>query len=190
MGCVPAPVQPAKKKKKKTMKLADLNHSGAEYLRRANVAIIKLVKGAMASRVEIWKRKCHVHLTALHGPLYEAVKAGNHQIAAMHIRKGASPNWVSYLDELHNAPLHHAAQRGDAEICGLLLSNGANFDAENCFRYSALHFAAKVGSKPVCRMLIQALPRAPCPAGAHHAQHEYNGGADRPVRTYMRRTSN
>lgn len=64
---------------------------------------------------------------------------------------------VDCLDENGMTPLQHAAYRGDAAVCRLLLDHGADVnDNHHDHRYTALMFAALSGNVQVTRLLLEA----------------------------------
>ena len=57
---------------------------------------------------------------------------------------------------LHKTPLHHAAARGDADLCRVLLDAGADVDKANEEGDTPLLLALRAGSVEVARMLMDA----------------------------------
>ncbi|KAK3859456.1 hypothetical protein Pcinc_034434 [Petrolisthes cinctipes] len=64
---------------------------------------------------------------------------------------------VNEEDSSGMTPLHHAAYKGNVELCKLLISHGADVNSDSHdHRYSPLHFAALSGNTECCQQLLTA----------------------------------
>jgi len=71
------------------------------------------------------------------------------------IKKGADPNWKNpAISQFENTALHHATFKGNAELCKILLENGARTEIENRLGNKPLIFAAYYGHTECARILL------------------------------------
>ena len=68
------------------------------------------------------------------------------------LRNRANPNEKD--DCYKKTALHYAAQKGNIDICQLLISNRANPNLKDSEEKTALHYAAEKGISDVCQMLL------------------------------------
>ena len=54
-----------------------------------------------------------------------------------------------------NTPLSYAAEKGDTELCKLLLEHGAEVNAEDKNGKMPLHLAKEEGHTETCKLLLQ-----------------------------------
>jgi ankyrin repeat protein len=83
--------------------------------------------------------------------LFVAVKNGDLQWVRDCIRERAN---VDARDNNNWTPLHHAAEKGYAELVNILLQNRASINAENNGKATPLHFAARNGHIKVVEALL------------------------------------
>lgn len=94
-------------------------------------------------------------LAAEETELLQAVSKGNVQEACRLL--GLKTVRINCLDEHGMTPLMHAAYKGRAELCELLLRHGANVNCnEHEHGYTALMFAGLSGNKEITRMMLEA----------------------------------
>lgn len=85
--------------------------------------------------------------------LWEAVARANFEIAALLLEWGASPNAGHPLS---GPPLLHAAAFGESRLLTLLLQNGAEVDAADAKRFTALHYACFCSHLDAAQQLLRA----------------------------------
>jgi cytochrome c2 len=88
---------------------------------------------------------------ALAGPLHDAVKRGDIELAAELIAGGED---VNEIDRNSGSPLHAAAIWSDAELAALLVDAGADVNAEHRLMGPPLNAAALKGNVGVAEILI------------------------------------
>ncbi|XP_078278066.1 ankyrin repeat and MYND domain-containing protein 2a [Rhinoraja longicauda] len=94
-------------------------------------------------------------LTEEESELLQVISEGNVQEAGRLL--GSRNVRVNCLDQYGMTPLMHAAYKGKAEMCKLLLQHGADVNCnEHEHGYSALMFAGLSGNKEITRMMLQA----------------------------------
>uniref|UniRef100_UPI00398F4E39 ankyrin repeat and MYND domain-containing protein 2a n=1 Tax=Pristiophorus japonicus TaxID=55135 RepID=UPI00398F4E39 len=94
-------------------------------------------------------------LTAEESELLQVISEGNVQEAGRLL--GSKNVRVNCLDQHGMTPLMHAAYKGKAEMCKLLLQHGADVNCnEHEHGYTALMFAGLSGSKEITRMMLEA----------------------------------
>uniref|UniRef100_A0A4W3HEH2 Ankyrin repeat and MYND domain containing 2b n=1 Tax=Callorhinchus milii TaxID=7868 RepID=A0A4W3HEH2_CALMI len=94
-------------------------------------------------------------LTAEEKELLQVISEGNVQEAGRLL--GSTNVRVNCLDQHGMTPLMHAAYKGKAEMCKLLLQHGADVNCnEHEHGYTALMFAGLSGSKDITRMMLEA----------------------------------
>lgn len=94
-------------------------------------------------------------LTEEETELLQVISEGNVQEAGRLL--GSRNVRVNCLDQHGMTPLMHAAYKGKAEMCKLLLQHGADVNCnEHEHGYSALMFAGLSGNKEITRMILQA----------------------------------
>ncbi|CAI5459144.1 unnamed protein product [Closterium sp. Yama58-4] len=104
----------------------------------------------------------HPLLSALHPAtgrtvLHEAVVAGSVDAAAVLLEWGADPNGgTATQQEGFSPPLLWAVQAGNEELVRLLLTNGADINATDAHRCSALHYACSTGHRGIIKLLLVA----------------------------------
>ncbi|KAG7475083.1 ankyrin repeat and MYND domain-containing protein 2 [Solea senegalensis] len=87
--------------------------------------------------------------------LFEVISAGNVQEASRLL--GCKDVRVNCLDEYGMTPLMHAAYKGKADMCKLLLQHGADVNCnEHEHRYTALMFAGLSGKTDITWMMLDA----------------------------------
>nr|XP_033786852.1 ankyrin repeat and MYND domain-containing protein 2 isoform X2 [Geotrypetes seraphini] len=87
--------------------------------------------------------------------LLEVIGTGNVQKAGLLL--GSKNVRVNCLDEHGMTPLMHAAYKGKANLCRLLLQHGANVNCnEHEHGYTALMFAGLSGNKEITWMMLEA----------------------------------
>ena len=87
--------------------------------------------------------------------LHQAVKTGDADRVRQLLDAGADVNVrESSKERLQWTALHWAAFRGDKEIAALLISRGAELDAEDLYYSTPLYLAAERGHPEVVRQLI------------------------------------
>lgn len=84
--------------------------------------------------------------------IFIAAARGNIEEVHRALVGGADPNARSK----GQTPLMYAAENGHAEICSLLLANGALVNAVESYNRTALHLAVKNLHVEVCRVLMEA----------------------------------
>ncbi len=90
-------------------------------------------------------------------PLQTFVESGDIEAMRSLIADGVEVNakmksyWLG--DEV--TPLHIATGRGDRDMAELLLSNGADVNAQNADGYTPLHLAVELGRDEIARLLIE-----------------------------------
>jgi ankyrin repeat protein len=67
-----------------------------------------------------------------------------------------NPDLVTQKDDKDNTPLHTAARKGNREIAELLITKGADLNAQNSYGYTPLHIAALGGEKEIVALLLAA----------------------------------
>ena len=90
-----------------------------------------------------------LHQTALH----VAAVQGNHSVAKLLLRSGAS---VNLCDADMRTPLHEAAAAGWSSLVDTLLSSGATVRSADSYGDLPLHLAAAKGYVGICRALLKA----------------------------------
>ncbi|XP_060681409.1 ankyrin repeat and MYND domain-containing protein 2a isoform X1 [Hemiscyllium ocellatum] len=94
-------------------------------------------------------------VTAEESELLKVISEGNVQEAGRLL--GSKNVRVNCLDQHGMTPLMHAAYKGKAEMCKLLLQHGADVNCnEHEHGYTALMFAGLSGSKEITRMILEA----------------------------------
>ncbi|MDO8677355.1 MAG: ankyrin repeat domain-containing protein [Acidobacteriota bacterium] len=87
-------------------------------------------------------------------PVADAAMRGDKDAVRNLLKQGADVNGAQG-DGM--SAIHWAAERGDAELAGILIYAGANIAAVTRIgQYTPLHLAAKSGSAPVAKALLQA----------------------------------
>ena len=95
--------------------------------------------------------------TADYQAIHEA--ASNGDTNAVNRLLGVHPDLVNVPDYDKNTPLHLAAVRNYPETIDLLLSKGANVNAQNAVKMTPLHLAAKAGYVEAVKSLLKAKPQ-------------------------------
>ncbi|KAJ8290629.1 hypothetical protein GJAV_G00015500 [Gymnothorax javanicus] len=94
-------------------------------------------------------------LSADEKELFQVIAAGNVQEASRLL--GCKDLRVNCLDEYGMTPLMHAAYKGKADMCRLLLRHGADVNCnEHEHGYTALMFAGLSGKTDITRMMLEA----------------------------------
>ncbi|XP_041040930.1 ankyrin repeat and MYND domain-containing protein 2a isoform X1 [Carcharodon carcharias] len=94
-------------------------------------------------------------VTAEESELLQVISEGNVQEVGRLL--GSKNVRVNCLDQHGMTPLMHAAYKGKAEMCKLLLQHGADVNCnEHEHGYTALMFAGLSGSKEITRMILEA----------------------------------
>ncbi|XP_072572141.1 ankyrin repeat and MYND domain-containing protein 2a isoform X2 [Paramormyrops kingsleyae] len=94
-------------------------------------------------------------LSATEKDLFQVISAGNVQEASRLL--GCKDVRVNCLDEYGMTPLMHAAYKGKADMCRLLLQHGADVNCnEHEHGYTALMFAGLSGKTDITRMMLDA----------------------------------
>ncbi|XP_048882958.1 ankyrin repeat and MYND domain-containing protein 2a [Brienomyrus brachyistius] len=94
-------------------------------------------------------------LSATEKDLFQVISAGNVQEASRLL--GCKDVRVNCLDEYGMTPLMHAAYKGRADMCKLLLQHGADVNCnEHEHGYTALMFAGLSGKTDITRMMLDA----------------------------------
>ncbi|XP_048406408.1 ankyrin repeat and MYND domain-containing protein 2a isoform X1 [Stegostoma tigrinum] len=94
-------------------------------------------------------------VTAEESELLKVISEGNVQEVGRLL--GSKNVRVNCLDQHGMTPLMHAAYKGKAEMCKLLLQHGADVNCnEHEHGYTALMFAGLSGSKEITRMILEA----------------------------------
>ncbi|XP_030644344.1 ankyrin repeat and MYND domain-containing protein 2-like [Chanos chanos] len=94
-------------------------------------------------------------LTAAEKEMLQVVVSGNIQ-EALKLLSGGDVR-VNCLDECGMTPLMHAAYKGKADMCQLLLQHGADVNCnEHEYGYTALMFAGLSGNSEITRMMLDA----------------------------------
>ncbi|XP_072109481.1 ankyrin repeat and MYND domain-containing protein 2a [Mobula birostris] len=94
-------------------------------------------------------------LTEEETELLQVISEGNIQEAGRLL--GSKNVRVNCLDQHGMTPLMHAAYKGKAEMCKLLLQHGADVNCnEHEHGYTALMFAGLSGNKEITRMMLEA----------------------------------
>jgi ankyrin repeat protein len=86
--------------------------------------------------------------------LRTAAECGHHDIIPLLIARGLDPN--AREGTWGEAPLHFAAEKGDAPTVRALLANGASKEVKNDLGQTALFTAARAGKRDVVECLIRA----------------------------------
>lgn len=91
--------------------------------------------------------------------LFEAIESNDPQSLSLALERGANPNQFESGENfglIQATPLSEAAWRGHLECVKLLIGAGANVNAIDLEKWSALHFAAYHSNSPeTCSLLIQ-----------------------------------
>jgi len=117
-----------------------------------------------------------LHESLLNQELLRAAMEGRPKLAAVQLERGAfietrRPFTIVFEGDLESkrsqanlglTPLMHAALGGHAETCAVLVTAGAQVNAEDEDRMRPLHFAAKAGSLDVFQLLLRARADASC----------------------------
>ncbi len=101
------------------------------------------------------------------GKIHDAARAGDLTKVKKLLTTGSlfsGPRYVDERDSYKRTPLHLAAEGGHTEVVSLLLSSGANLDAQTSgsfspfvgMKFTPLHSAAKWGRAKVVKLLINA----------------------------------
>ncbi|MFT7805319.1 ankyrin repeat and MYND domain-containing protein 2 [Arapaima gigas] len=94
-------------------------------------------------------------LSAAEKDLFQVIAAGDVQEASRLL--GCKDVRVNCLDEYGMTPLMHAAYKGKADMCRLLLRHGADVNCnEHEHRYTALMFAGLSGKTDITSMMLDA----------------------------------
>ncbi|XP_067112492.1 ankyrin repeat and MYND domain-containing protein 2-like [Osmerus mordax] len=94
-------------------------------------------------------------LSAAERELLQVIAAGDEQEVARLL--GSNDVRVNCLDEYGMTPLMHAAYKGKAEMCRLLLQHGADVNCnEHDYGYTALMFAGLSGNTDITIMILDA----------------------------------
>ncbi|XP_019724324.1 ankyrin repeat and MYND domain-containing protein 2-like isoform X2 [Hippocampus comes] len=94
-------------------------------------------------------------LTASERKLLQVIEAGDVQEAAQMLT--SDDVRVNCLDECGMTPLMHAAYKGKADMCGLLLQRGADVNCnQHEYGYTALMFAGLSGKTDITSMMLDA----------------------------------
>jgi ankyrin repeat protein len=113
-----------------------------------------LVKGLYES----FKPAKHGHLS----PLAGAATHGQLEAAKFLIAHSAHVNPIA--NQSSSAPLHQACRSNDIEMARLLLLNGADVSAENCYKSSPLMYAVKYGSPALVALVLSYYPKLDAPS--------------------------
>jgi ankyrin repeat protein len=88
------------------------------------------------------------------GSLPNEIQAGNVSRVKSIIEK--HPEQVNLRDDKQDTPLHIASRADNREILEMLISAGADTNAQNNFGYTPLHIAAISGQKEAVALLLAA----------------------------------
>ena len=100
----------------------------------------------------VLKDRCSCGCNNFSFALLKAVKENGVILAEILIRKGVCVNAKDSYNG--RTALHHAAHRGDEELCCLLVANGATFNTGDSTGDTPLHLAAREGHVDVVSMLL------------------------------------
>ena len=84
--------------------------------------------------------------------VFSAVMTNSYDELAVIIRK--NPSLVNKRNRLGCTPLYIAAQRGNLQLCKMLIDLGADLNQPNKYGHSPLHRAACNGHLNVCKLLV------------------------------------
>ena len=89
-----------------------------------------------------------------HSGLHHAAHLGHYEMVELLLDKGHVP--IGPTDKRDRRPLHYAAFGSHPDVVRLLLLRGADVDAVDCDRYTALHASAAIGAVIVVQQLLEA----------------------------------
>ncbi|KJV55460.1 ankyrin repeat domain-containing protein [Orientia tsutsugamushi] len=88
--------------------------------------------------------------------LHEAVKSGNIQAVKSILCENSSLDYVNSSDDVsHNTALHYAIRAGNLEVASILLTHGANPNAQDIYGNTPLHSACSRGNLNVIKTLLK-----------------------------------
>jgi ankyrin repeat protein len=131
--------------------LTDLDQKLFDTLKKPKQSDCKTLKEAKS----LLKQGAHVNAVAQDGksPLHWAADNGYLRVVTYFVKKCNAS--VKAVDIDSSTPLHKAARHGHAEVVSVLLSYGADVNAENTYHHTPLHCAVLAGSMPVAVILVE-----------------------------------
>lgn len=113
--------------------------------------------------------------------LHEAAEHGALTAGKVLLAMGANPNSRNPDDYFQYAPIHHAAEQGNTELCLLLIEHGVDINIRTQRGFTPLKFAVGKGHKNLALLLVTLGADTVCYAhpDKDHVEHEWPFVAER-----------